>query len=98
MLIRSKWGKTLRQVTLLSSIMPGVVSIPHGAHSVLDESDPNDIIDRGGNEQILYGPIQSNYYKQLDTYNTLLVEVEPYDGVPLVADYERDPFLLGPQQ
>lgn len=97
-LVRSKWGKTLRHATLLSSMMPGVLAIPHGAHSVLDETDPDDIIDRGGNEQILYGPTQSNYYKQLDIYNSLLVEVERYDGEPLVEDYERDPFLLGSAQ
>ena len=94
-LIRSAYGKTLRHAQLLESLMPGTLAIPHGAHSVLDESNPDDIIDRGGNEEILYGPVQSNYYPHLNGYNTLLVEYEKYEGDLLVPDCERDPFVLG---
>ncbi|MEC4271916.1 molybdopterin-dependent oxidoreductase [Adlercreutzia sp. R25] len=94
-LVKSPYGKTLRQAALWNSMMPGVICVPHGPHSVFDETDPDDIIDRGGAEQILYGPVHSNYFQQLDGYNTLLVEVEKYDGEPLVPDCEREPFLSG---
>lgn len=97
-LVRSQWGKTLRHVQTLESLMPGCAIIPHGPHSVLDETDPDDIVDRGGNEQILYGPIQSNYFPQLDGYNSLLVEIEKYDGESIVEDCEREPILLGNQE
>lgn len=94
-LIRSAYGKTLRHAQLLESIMPGCVALPHGPHSVLDETDPDDIIDRGGNEEILYGPVHSNYMHHVNNYNTLLVDVEKYDGDPIPMDYERLPFTSG---
>ncbi|MEC4271818.1 molybdopterin-dependent oxidoreductase [Adlercreutzia sp. R25] len=94
-LVRSAYGKTVRNACVLSSIMPGTAALPHGAHSVIDDSDPDDVIDLGGNEQILYGPVQSNYFPHLGGYNSLLVELEKYDGEPLQEDYERDPFILG---
>lgn len=94
-MVRSQWGKTLRRASVLQSLMPGVVGLPHGPHSDFDESDPDDIIDRGGGEQILYGPTHSNYFRQLDGYNTLLVEVEKYNGEPVVRDADHEPFLSG---
>lgn len=93
-MIRSQWGKTLRHAQVLESIIPGAVCLPHGPHSVLDESDPNNIVDRGGNEQILYGPIQSNYFFELNGYNSLLVSIEKYDGDSIPEDCEREPFLI----
>ena len=29
----------------------------------------------------------------MDGYNSLLIEIEKYDGEPLVEDFERGPFL-----
>ena len=97
-LVSSRWGKTLRHAQLLQSIIPGAVCLPHGPHADLDESDPDNVIDRGGNEQILYGPIQSNYFFQLNGYNSLLVQIEKYDGEPIPEDYERDPFMIAGQE
>ena len=77
----------------MQGYMPGVVGIPHGVHSVFDESDPENIIDRGGSEQMLSDGLQSNYFPQVDGYNSLLIEIEKYDGEPLVEDFERGPFL-----
>ncbi len=87
------FGKMLRKAQPLQSIMPGTVAIPHGVHSVFDETDPDDIVDRGGSEQMLSDGTQSNYFPQVDGYNSLLIEIEKYDGEPLVEDYERPPFL-----
>ena len=87
------FGSMLRIAQPMQGYMPGVVGIPHGVHSVFDESDPENIIDRGGSEQMLSDGLQSNYFPQVDGYNSLLIEIEKYDGEPLVEDFERGPFL-----
>lgn len=94
-MIFNQYGKCLRKAQPLQSMMPGTVAIPHGVRSVLDETDPDDIIDRGGSEQILYGPVASNYYHHLNGYNSLLVDICKYEGEPIPEDYDRKnkPFL-----
>lgn len=87
------FGKMLRHAQPLESMMPGTVAIPHGVHSVLDETNPDDIIDRGGSEQMLSDGTQSNYFNQVDGYNSLLIDIKKYDGEALQEDYERAPFL-----
>ena len=87
------FGSMLRIAQPMQGMMPGTVGIPHGVHSVFDESDPDNIIDRGGSEQMLSDGLQSNYFPQVDGYNSLLIEIEKYDGEPLVEDFERGPFL-----
>ncbi|WP_172136159.1 molybdopterin-dependent oxidoreductase [Adlercreutzia sp. ZJ473] len=87
------FGKMLRIAQPLQSMMPGTVAIPHGVHSVFDESDPEDIIDRGGSEQMLSDHQLSNYFPHLNGYNSLLIEVKKYDGEPLCEDFERAPFF-----
>ena len=93
--VRSKYprARVLSIDTSKAEALPGVVGIPHGVHSVFDESDPENIIDRGGSEQMLSDGLQSNYFPQVDGYNSLLIEIEKYDGEPLVEDFERGPFL-----
>ena len=86
------FGKMLRKAQPLSTIMPGVVAIPHGVHSVFDEST-GELIDRGGSEQILSDGTQSNYFNQVDGYNSLVLEVAKYNGPKLEEDFERAPFL-----
>ena len=86
------FGRMLRIAQPLQTIMPGCVGIPHGVHSVLDESG-SEIIDRGGSEQMLSDGQQSNYFPQVDGYNSLLIEIEKYSGTALVEDWERGPFL-----
>ena len=36
---------------------------------------------------------QSNYFPQVDGYNSLLIEIEKYEGEALVEDCDRGPFL-----
>ena len=86
------FGKMLRKAQPLQSMMPGTVAIPHGVHSVFDESG-DELIDRGGSEQMLSDGTQSNYFPQVDGYNSLLIEIAKYDGPALEEDYERGPFL-----
>ena len=87
------FGRMLRIAQPLQGMMPGTVGIPHGVRSLFDESDPAGIVDRGGSEQMLSDGQQSNYFPQVDGYNSLLIEIEKYDGEALVEDYDRGPFL-----
>ena len=87
------FGRMLRIAQPLQGMMPGTVGIPHGVRSLFDESDPDSIVDRGGSEQMLSDGQQSNYFPQVDGYNSLLIEIEKYDGEALVEDYDRGPFL-----
>ncbi|MEC4185272.1 molybdopterin-dependent oxidoreductase [Adlercreutzia sp. R21] len=87
------FGRMLRIAQPMQAMMPGTVAIPHGPHSVFDETDPDNIIDRGGSEQMLSDSTLSNYFPHLNGYNSLLIEVEKYDGEPLVEDFDRGPFL-----
>ena len=76
----------LRIAQPLQGMMPGTVGIPHGVRSLFDESDPAGIVDRGGSEQMLSDGQQSNYFPQVDGYNSLLIEIEKYDGEAMVED------------
>ena len=87
------FGRMLRIAQPLQGMMPGTVGIPHGVRSLFDESDPDSIVDRGGSEQMLSDGQQSNYFPQVDGYNSLLIEIEKYDGEALVEDCDRGPFL-----
>ena len=37
--------------------------------------------------------MQSNYFPQVDGYNSLLIDIKKYDGPALEEDFERGPFL-----
>ena len=87
------FGRMLRIAQPLQGMMPGTVGIPHGVRSLFDESDPAGIVDRGGSEQMLSDGQQSNYFPQVDGYNSLLIEIEKYDGEALVEDCDRGSFL-----
>jgi anaerobic dimethyl sulfoxide reductase subunit A len=85
-LVSSKWGQILRHATLLESVMPGCVAVPHGVRT---DIDPQTGIDRGGSENTLLGPVLSNFYPQLSGYNTCLLKIEKYAGDPIPFDYEK---------
>jgi anaerobic dimethyl sulfoxide reductase subunit A len=84
-LVSSKWGKVLRHASLLESVMPGTIGVPHGVRVDIDEATG---IDKGGNENVLLGPVHSNFLPHLCGYNTNLVKVEKYsEEIPF--DYEK---------
>ncbi|MBM6999265.1 molybdopterin-dependent oxidoreductase [bacterium] len=85
-------GSMLRKAQPVKGLVPGAVAIPHGPHSVLDESG-DEIIDRGGSEQMLIDDTKSNYFSQLDGYNSICLQIEKWDGEELVEDVDRAPFL-----
>ena len=84
-LISSKWGKVVRRLSLLESIMPGCVALPHGPRTDMDEAKD---IDYGGNENSLTGPSPSNYFPHNSGYNSLLVKVEKFNE-EIPHDYEK---------
>ena len=84
-LITSPAGKILRKASVLESVMPGCIAVPHGAHTLMDEETG---IDMGGNENTLTGSNTSNYYPQSNGANTVLVNYEKYSGPEIPFDYE----------
>ena len=89
----NRFGRMLRHVQPLQGMMPGTVGVPHGVRSLFDESGSDGVVDRGGSEQMLSDGQQSNYFPQVDGYNSLLIEIAKYDGEELVEDALRGPFL-----
>ena len=75
---------------MISSIVPGCVALPHGAHFDLDETDPDNPIDRAGSENMIMDFKESNYLHALSGYNTTLVDFEKWEGDPIPRDCERD--------
>lgn len=89
MLIYNKYGKVLRQASVVETIMPGVLALPHGSWVDLDEETG---IDRGGADNVLCGPITSNL--SVAGYNNYNCNFEKYNGEPLVPDCEKPQTIL----
>jgi len=85
-LVSSKFGQILRHASLLESVMPGCIGVPHGVRT---DIDPATGIDTGGSENTLLGPVMSNYFPQTSGYNSCLLKVEKYEGDPIPYDYEK---------
>jgi anaerobic dimethyl sulfoxide reductase subunit A len=82
-LIRSMHGKSIRPVYVTDRIMPGVVTVPHGAWVEMDEATG---IDKAGADNILAGPVATG--QGVSGWNTCLVQVEKYTGsVELKPDF-----------
>ncbi|MBM4761286.1 molybdopterin-dependent oxidoreductase [Bacillus sp. B15-48] len=82
-LITSEYGKTLRPATLTETLMPGVVSLPHGPWVDMNEKDQ---IDKAGSENILTGSFATGL--GTEGYNTQIVKVEKWKGEKLQPDVE----------
>ncbi|OGA87357.1 MAG: dimethyl sulfoxide reductase subunit A [Betaproteobacteria bacterium RIFCSPLOWO2_12_FULL_66_14] len=81
-LIRSRWGKVLRIVSVTPLIMPGVTALGQGARLELDDETG---IDRGGCANVLKGatPTGGGHLG----WNSVIVEVEKWPGEPLEPDH-----------
>lgn len=82
-LVRSAFGKTVRPVCVLDTLMPGVVALPHGAWQEFDD----DGLNVGGTDNFLTGPVTDNSI--VNGFNTTLVQVEKYEGQSTTSDVER---------
>lgn len=90
-LIHNDAGKIVRIASVLNTLMPGCIAVPHGSRTYLD---PETGIDFGGNENMLVDhKTQDDFMPQCDGYNSCLVDFEKYNGKPLAADCQFEPVL-----
>ncbi len=83
-LVFNKNGKILRHVTITDRVVPGVLILPHGRWSDLDEKTG---IDRGGADNMLTSPTVTG--QGISGYNSCLVDIEKYEGEPITKDVYR---------
>jgi len=83
-LIRSPHGQCIRHVAITPRIMPGVVTLPHGAWAEVDEKSG---IDKAGSDNYLAGPVITG--QGVSGWNSQIVQVEKYTGpLELLPDYK----------
>ncbi len=81
-LLTSKHGKTLRQVSISNRIMPGVIALPHGAWVDMDEKTG---IDKGGADNMLCGNNSTGL--GVSGFNTCICNFEKYtESIPRDID------------
>lgn len=85
-LISSQWGKCLRPLLIVDTLMPGVVALGEGAWIELDDKTS---IDKAGCANVLCGPNVTGTGYQ--SWNSCIVKVEKWDGDPLTPDAEWEP-------
>lgn len=88
-LITTKSAQALRKASVMQSLMPGVVSIPHGAWVNVDEETG---IDRSGADNYLLGNEMSG--SGVTPYNNINCKIEKYDGPALEEDCLTDKRIL----
>jgi anaerobic dimethyl sulfoxide reductase subunit A len=82
-LITTPHGKVLRKASLLDTLMPGVVSLPHGSWPRIDEEKE---IDRGGCDNYLTGAIHDRSI--FGAFNSLICSIEKYNEIVLEDDVD----------
>ena len=82
-LITTAHGQSLRNASLTGRLRPGVVALPHGAWVDVDESTG---IDKAGADNYLGG--QSPNGLGVSGFNSVICNVEKYDGEQLGADVD----------
>lgn len=83
-LISSRHGQVLRPVCITPRMMPGVVTLPHGAWVEMDEESG---IDKAGADNILNGAVSTG--QGVSGWNSCNVQVEKYEGpIELLPDYK----------
>lgn len=85
-LIYNQHGQVIRHATLLETIMPGCVALPHGTWFDLDEETG---IDRAGADNMLIGSDASA--SNSDGYNNVPVNYRKYDDEVLEPDCLWEP-------
>ncbi|MDR0515404.1 MAG: molybdopterin-dependent oxidoreductase [Coriobacteriaceae bacterium] len=82
-LVYNQYGKVLRKASILESVMPGCIALPHGPWPRID---PKTGIDLNGNENLLTGTVEQPQ-PQLQGFNTVLVDYEKWTGEALPDDF-----------
>ena len=83
-LVKSRHGQCIRHAALTPRIMPGVVTLPHGAWAEVDEETQ---IDKAGSDNYLHGSVPTG--QGVSGWNSCNVQVEKYEGsLELLPDYK----------
>lgn len=82
--VYNAFGKIVRTASVLETVMPGMVGVPHGSWVDLDEGEEYDL---GGADNVLCGPVVSGM--AVTGYNNYACTFEKYAGDPLVPDCEK---------
>lgn len=90
-LMTSSNGKALRRACVTNRFMPGVLGLPHGAWTAMDEKTG---IDRGGNENTLTPSVPRT--QAVDAYNSTMCNIEKYSGEPLASTHVEEPVAMAP--
>lgn len=88
-MVYNQYGKVLRHASVVETIMPGVLAMPHGSWVDLDEETG---IDKGGADNVLCGPVTSNL--GVAGYNNYNCNIVKYDGDPIVPDCEKPQTII----
>ncbi len=82
--VYNQFGAVLRHASVVETMMPGVLAMPHGSWVDIDEATG---IDKGGADNVLCGGITSNL--SVAGYNNYICDIVKYDGDPIVADCDK---------
>jgi len=88
-LITTKTAQALRKACVMEGLVPGVVSIPHGAWANVDEETG---IDKGGADNYLLGNEITG--SGITPYNNINCRIEKYDGPELEDDAYTDKRII----
>ncbi len=88
-LISTRSAQSLRKACVMEGLMPGVVSIPHGAWANIDEETG---IDHGGSDNYLLGNEITG--SGITPYNNINCNIEKYDGPELEDDVYTDSRII----
>ena len=87
--IWNSFGSVLRNACVTGAVKPGMVGIPHGTWTIIDEETGNDI---AGTDNILCGGVTSNM--GVSGYNNYLCNFEKYEKW-IGSDSDRGILLPG---
>jgi len=87
--VYNEHGATLRTASVLETLMPGCVALPHGAWLDYDESEG---VDRAGTDNVLCGPVTSGM--GTSGYNNYNCNYELYEKTELTPDAELPPRVI----
>ena len=82
--VYNQYGKVVRTASVLQTLMPGMVALPHGSWVDMDEAEEFDL---GGADNVLCGSTMST--SGISSYNNYNCNFEKYTGGELVPDCEK---------
>ncbi|WP_438313129.1 molybdopterin-dependent oxidoreductase [Sporosarcina sp. FA9] len=91
-IIYNDHGRTLRPARVTQTMTPSVLALPHGAWPRFTKDEK---IDKAGADNILQAPVSTGL--GTSGWNTVICNVEKYDGDPLIEDKDWDQLVVFPK-